>query len=332
MKYKNYQAEDFASDESFQNYFLFDKEEERGFWENWIKENADKLIEIEEAKTLLKTLSIEISEEETQLSLLDLKTKIKKVDPIQPKSREKNYFRIIATMAALFLGLMVAVFYFNRSHTPIWTTLKTDYGKLEEVTLPDGSLVFLNSNSSVKFDKALTNSSIREVWLEGEAYFEITENPKKGKKQFIVHAGNALVEVLGTSFNVYHRKNFTEVALESGSVNFQHKSKSHENYIMKPRDVIRMTNNKIERFNEVDLALYTSWKEYKLKLKKTPMTKVINALRDNFGYEVTVKNKSILDRKLTATIPVEDVDILLEALREIYQLEIKKEGKNIYIQ
>ena len=331
MNYQNYLAEDFASDESFQNYFLNNNRADKGFWEEWIDQNSNQKEEVEKAIKILETMSFQLSEKDTHVALQRLKRGMSQPKVLNQRKKNKSFAIKIASMAAIFMLLIGAIFYFNTQHSPEWVTAKTDFGIQNQIELPDGSSVLLNSNSSIKFDKNWTNHNYREVWLKGEAFFDVNKKPLKGKKQFIVHAGNGMVEVLGTSFNVYNRDDFIEVALESGSVNFRHKSKVQENYSMKPKDVIRMNQNKIEQFNDVDLALYTSWKEQKLKLKKTPLTKVINALRDNFGYEVTVKNKSILNRKLTATIPIKDVDILLQALKEIYQLDIKKEGNKIYI-
>lgn len=332
MKYQEYKAEDFASDESFQNYFYKNNREDRGYWEDWIDQNPEKEAEVNKAIEILETMSFHLKREETHLALQRLKKGMNEPNSLRKESSNQSYALKIASIAAVFFVLIAAIFYFNSQHSPDWNIVKADFGKQQQIELPDGSSVLLNSNSKIRFDNNWTNQTYREVWIEGEAYFDVTKNPKKGKKKFLVHAGKGLVEVLGTSFNVYNRKNYTEVALESGSVNFQHISKVHEKYLMKPKDVIQMNHNKIEQLQGVDLSLYTSWKEHKLKLKKTPITKVINALRDNFGYEVTIKNKSILDRKLTATIPIQDVDILLQALQEIYQLDIKKEGNKIYIE
>lgn len=322
MEYKDYKSEDFAADESFQNYFLKDNEEDRGYWEKWIEQNPSKIEDIESAKKLLNSITIQVSPKETQAALTQLQQKMK-----TPQRKSKALS--ILGMAAIFIGLLVAVFFFQNRVSPDWITLKTDFGKLNQVDLPDGSTAFLNSNSEIKFDKNWTNQSKREVWLKGEAFFTV----KKKKNKFIVHSGNSDIEVLGTTFNVYCRNNFTEVALETGKVNFiLTKDKNQTQFEMNPQDVIRLKGeNEIERLSSVDLKLFTSWREYKLKLKKTPLIKVVNALKDNFGYEVTVDNKSILDRKLTATIPIKDVDILLEALKEIYQLDIKKEGNKIFI-
>ena len=331
MKYQEYKSEDFAANESFQNYFLDEDEEDKGHWEKWINENPHKSKDIESAKKLLNSIIIKVSDEETQSALEQLKQKIEIPEKKLLAPKKKNITFPILAIAAVFIGLFIATFFFLNRHTPDWTTLKSDFGKLEQIELPDGSSVFLNSNSKIRFDKNWTNQTIREVWLEGEAYFEVTKNPKKGEKKFIVHVDQSMIEVLGTSFNVYNRNKFVEVALESGSVNFQNKTKTQKRYLMKPKEVIRMNNGTIEQLKDVDLLLFTSWREYKLKLKKTPMTKIINALRDNFGYEVTVNNKAILARKLTATIPIKDVDVLLEALREIYQLDITKKGKRIFI-
>ena len=146
MKYKEFKSEDFAADESFQNYFLNENEEDRGYWEKWIEQNPSRAKDIESAKKILNSISFQVSPKETQIALTQLKQQMKTT----PK---KNRRLPILGMAAVFIGLLVAAYFFQNRTSPDWMTLKTDFGKLDQIELPDGSSVFLNSNTEIKFDK-----------------------------------------------------------------------------------------------------------------------------------------------------------------------------------
>lgn len=335
MEYRQYQAEDFAADESFQNWFLHQQEAESKFWKNWITQNPDRQNEIEQAKKLLGVFAVQVTPSEIKNAFQELDHQLDspaKVFPI--KKRNLNFRKWWSVAAVFFIAFAGAVFYFSQKHTPDWEIAKTDFGNLRQVYLPDSSFVFLNSNSILKFDKKWNSNTPREVWLDGEAFFEIRKKPITGTSKFIVHSGKADVAVLGTSFNVFHRNNEVAVVLQTGKVEFRFETEGKKQYLkMQPNDHILLdAKNKITHLNNVETKLYTSWRDQKLILKKTSLAKVFDALRDNFGYQVVLKNQSVLERKITATIPIKDVDILLEALREIYQLDIKKDSNRILIE
>ncbi|MGS0528454.1 FecR family protein [Zobellia nedashkovskayae] len=87
-------------------------------------------------------------------------------------------------------------------------------GERKQVTLPDHSIITLNSGAQLKFPEVFTDDS-REVWVEGEAYFDIT---KDVERPFRVHANGFTIEVLGTKFNVNDKGETNTVSLESGKV------------------------------------------------------------------------------------------------------------------
>ena len=132
-------------------------------------------------------------------------------------------YRIAAAVlfAALLLVSGYEVFY---KSTGSYAMLEiTSTGKvLKPFTLPDGTVVSLNSNTSLKYPKTFAGK-IREVSIEGEAFFEV--KPDKSKP-FIIHAGKAQIKVLGTSFNVcaYPDKKMVEVIVETGKVQVLNKT------------------------------------------------------------------------------------------------------------
>lgn len=328
MDYIDFRAEDFAADESFQDFILHQQPEAIQFWSQWIEEHPEKVSEINAAKELLHKLSLEIQPTETQQALKRLKAAIKK--------QEKNAKMMVLKRrqywaAAIAVAILALVYILPKLSTPAseWIVIQTDYGQLREVYLPDSSMVTMNSNSKLKYLANWNRKKPRAVWIEGEAFFDVRKNPKVGGKNFHVHVDEAIVRVLGTSFNVYDRKEDIVVALASGSVDL---SIEQENHRMKPNDVIVLKQGKISQFlQEANLELYTSWRNRRLILDNTSISRVIDMLEDNMGLEVVIDKPEVLERRLTATLPINEVDILLAALKEIYGLDIRKEGNTIWI-
>jgi len=329
MDYLDFSAEDFAANESFQDFFLRQESEAVQFWTRWIEEHPEKASEIKAAKELLHKLALGIQPEDTQQALLELKRTIKERDnsaKIVPISKIRRYW-----ISAIAASILAIVFFLPRlsDSGPEWVVFETDYGQLREVYLPDSSMVTMNSNSKIKYLANWEKQKTREVWMEGEAFFDIRKNPKVGGPDFQVYANEASVHVLGTSFNVYNRKQNIVVALATGSVNFRTPNESHS---MIPRDVIEWRQGKDTKIqNGANLDLHTSWRNRRLVLDNTPISRVIKMLEENMGLEVIVDNPGVLDRHLTATLPINEVDILLTALTEIYGLDIRREDNTIWI-
>ncbi|NRB52987.1 MAG: FecR domain-containing protein [Saprospiraceae bacterium] len=328
MNYTTFSAEDFAANESFQDFFLHQQPDAVKFWTRWIEEHPEKLDEINAAKTLLERLSLGIQAEETQAALKDLKQEINHRREKGRVIKIRRRWYAAAAVAAAILALIV-VLPLLRSPEPSWVVVETDYGQLREVYLPDSSFVTLNSNSKIRYQADWSKDQDREVWMEGEAFFDVRKNPKIGGAEFHVHAEEASVQVLGTSFNVYQRKEDIIVALATGKVSLNTSYAKHQ---MEPNDVIELHNGEVTQISQdVNLELYTSWRNRKLVLDNTSISKVIDMLEENMGLEVQIDNPAVLNRKLTATLPINEVDILLTALTEIYGLDIRKEENTIWI-
>jgi len=217
MNYINYCAEDFAADESFQDYHLLKKNIAKNFWEKWINTHPAKVSEIEKAKKLLDVLHIQVPEGEAKDAFSDLETKInqKKALTSQIRPRRHYLFQLVGVAAACLALILGAYHFLSPTPSAVWSLNKTAFGEMKELNLPDGSTVILNSNSTLKYDSNWLNTATREVWLEGEAFFEINKQPLKGAAQFIVHSNDTKVAVLGTVFNVYNRNENIAVVLES---------------------------------------------------------------------------------------------------------------------
>ncbi|HEX2628497.1 MAG TPA: FecR domain-containing protein, partial [Chitinophagaceae bacterium] len=123
------------------------------------------------------------------------------------------------------------------------TTMGTAFGQTRQVILPDQSIVMLNANSSIEFDPKWDGKAKREVWLKGEAFFDVKHLHQQGaikeSDRFVVHVGNTAVEVLGTSFNVSDRRQVTKVVLQTGSVRVDFADKNIASVMMSPGEMMQ---------------------------------------------------------------------------------------------
>ncbi|MEL6560382.1 MAG: FecR domain-containing protein [Bacteroidota bacterium] len=178
-----------------------------------------------------------------------------------------------AVAAVLILLIVATVLLLDQG-----TIIKTGYGEQELVTLPDGSEVRLNVNSSIAFDEENWQTE-RNIRLTGEAFFEV----KKGSR-FSVETENGSVAVLGTSFNVRSRGQLLDVSCYTGKVGV---TKRKVNEVLLPGKSVRLEGEKpIERqdFNVKDKP---TWFEGITKLENVPFPIALDELKNVYGLEIS---------------------------------------------
>jgi transmembrane sensor len=132
--------------------------------------------------------------------------------------RNIYWFKSVAVAASLLLILCTGIWYYtSKTNSSSHGIYKTGYAKIKKITLPDGSVVTLNANSELKLSANWSDKGERQVWLDGEAYFEVAKKEVTHQK-FIVHTRDIDVEVLGTRFNVNTRHEKSIVSLEEGKI------------------------------------------------------------------------------------------------------------------
>jgi transmembrane sensor len=147
--------------------------------------------------------------------------------------------------------------------------VRTNYGERLTVTLPDQSSVVLNGNSKLRYAENWSQSSEREVWIDGEGFFAVQHTTNHQK--FVVHTREGLdVEVLGTKFNVKSRENGSEVLLTEGKVKLNVGNKSDNSVYLEPGELATVKKNKLSK-RVVEDKQYTSWVRSKLFFDKTTL-------------------------------------------------------------
>ena len=218
-------------------------------------------------------------------------------------------------LLALFIGsLLGRKGYFNSSKEMCSVTVP--YGQTSVVTLPDSSKVWLNSGAELQYRKAF-NDRKREVWISGEAFFEVAH---QHEKPFRVKNAKGIIEVLGTSFNVesYDDDSIISVTLEEGRVQFKN-TEGKLLKTLKPSQQVTLdvSTNQIE-VKEVKTGLLTSWKEGKLEMDKVRLADVIKKLERWYNVDICFATPEIAENKITGTIlrdrPLEQILKVFEKL------------------
>ncbi len=192
-------------------------------------------------------------------------------------------------------------------------------------TLPDGSTVTINKNSSVKYDSDFSGDS-RDVTLSGEAFFNVTPNKQK---PFIISAGKATVTVVGTSFNVNSSKEQTEVIVETGLVKVAKKMESVE---VRPKEKATVYSNKAQPVKaDNDDKLYNYYRTKEFVCKNTPLSRLVNVLSTAYNVNIVIANDQLNDLPITTTFKDQTLEEILSVIKQTFGVTIERNGNNIII-
>jgi transmembrane sensor len=207
-----------------------------------------------------------------------------------------------------------------------YSTLSTPRGGQYVIKLPDGTSVWLNSSSSIKFPSAFINKE-RNVELTGEAYFEVA---KDASKPFRVKTATQNVEVLGTHFNInaYTDEPDVVTTLLEGSVKVAPFAGS-KTLILKPGQQARL-NGDIKLYN-VDADLYVDWKNGYFKFEQEDLHSIMRKISRWYDVDVSYKG-NVTEEGFVGTVPrSKDITEVLNALKFTGLINYKIEGKHITV-
>ncbi|MCI1186992.1 FecR domain-containing protein [Hymenobacter sp. DH14] len=234
--------------------------------------------------------------------------------------------------AAALAGTAAVGGWLLTQRTPAAQEVATAYGEVHTIKLPDGSEATLNGHSTLRYAAGWVASKPREVWLDGEGYFSVKHQPNN--QRFVVHtrAGFA-VEVLGTKFTVYRRRDQARVVLLSGKVRVDFDDQQRPDVILKPGELLETRDAQPQApvHKAVRTAPYAAWKDAKLVLEETSIAELATRLQDTYGVEVVVNSPALAERRMTGTVPVSDLEVLLQALQETFHLKATREAGRIVL-
>lgn len=263
-----------------------------------------------------------LKEEELQDVFNELFDEINEEDNLSPQTivpKKQNYLWYKIAAAVVLVTTVSALLYLSlrieNQKIPIATTYITRPGQKSNITLEDGSVVRLNSASKLIYPQVFQDS-IREVTLEGEAFFEVVSNKDK---PFIIRSNGVTTRVLGTSFNVRSLPDEpVAVTVASGRVRVSLDTPSPEEgtsevILIKNQQAVAATGG-LQRKN-VDLEKYLAWTQNKLVFDEVKMDEVVKTLERWYGVEITLENKQMGNCLLAAEFHENSLQEVLDLIK-----------------
>ena len=310
-------------------------DQERVEMEAWLKQAEENRNELEQTRNMLGKVDTHFRLKgfdtnkawekvyaQTALSQGKTVQLIKK----RKESWTKFYKYAAVLVIAFFLGAVGYYIGFRNQVPAIYSeVISAEKQVLNEYVLPDGSVVALNSNSKLTFPRKF-RGDVREVSIEGEAFFDVKPNPEK---PFVIHAGEAQVKVLGTSFNVsaYPEKETVEVIVKTGKV--QVTSNRNENPAEKQevyltpgeKGTLSVQKKTLEKSVNTD-PNFLSWKTHDLVFDKIPLGEVIQCLEKTYHVQIDVSEPELNDLVYEGHFDQKPADFVLDVIRLTFDLDL----------
>lgn len=181
----------------------------------------------------------------------------------------------------------------------VYNTIVVPRGGEYKLELADGTLVWLNSDSELRYPVKFAGSQ-RDVWLKGEGYFEVSKNPEK---PFRVVVDDMIVKVLGTSFNINSYKDRGNIltTLVSGKVDIQDMS-GKSLVVMSPNQQVDFRHGKISSVQEVDITRFVSWIDGKFYFNDMTLENIMSQLQRWYDIEVFFVDEELKSYPFTGVI------------------------------
>ncbi len=202
-------------------------------------------------------------------------------------------------LLAFIFGTLININWKGKVDVPLFSEINVPLGQMSNITLYDGTQVWLNSGTSLKYANDFGDKS-RNVILDGEAFFKV----KHDEIPFKVQLKNCEIEVLGTSFNAksFSDENFSEVTLVEGSVKM-HTLSGKEIVRLNPSQQITMSDDlKNNSLKTVETGFYNSWIEGKIVFHEERLADIVVRLERWYNVDIRLANPKIGDLSFSGTI------------------------------
>ena len=257
-------------------------------------------------------------------------------EEVKPRFTLKRYWmQIAASLLLLIAGSLTVLTFMQQNEINALAEQNVvirsgDYGK-SLVTLPDGTIVYLNAKSSLTYSQDFGRND-RKVALSGEGFFEVK---KDTEKKFTVGTGYMDIAVLGTKFNVYayETKDIVEMSLVEGSVDVTTSRPPYQSIRVKPNEKVvynKRTGNLLHE--RTSNKMETAWINKELVFRSERLEDVFRCLSRKFAVTFSVDDETLLNDVYTGTFDDENVESIMRVLKYHYNFKYTNEDGVISIQ
>lgn len=348
---------------SFKRWVLTNTEADAAYWNAWLKTHPDKKLLVNEARAVIQALSIDFTTHSTQKINKEISIILQKLDEsfppeIEPEKKNSNarfvrmirsafFYKAAAAVIILSLATYLVIGYLGASKTDAVSAFLTKensagYDKIENSTtapmllrLPDGSEIILRPNSNVVYAKKFA-SLYREVYLTGEAFFEVAKDPTH---PFFVYTSNIVTRVLGTSFTIrsFPADKRATVIVKTGRVTvFKRENFKSAAAAVSEQGAKIITANQQVIFNTQEKDLHRTIIEkpiiiaplppkQNLVFSATPVSEVFTRLQQLYGITIVYDANILANCSLSASLEdetfYEKLDMICTAINAQYTLD-----------
>ena len=349
------EVNDLLSDLSFRNWVLNPDSDSNLFWESWLMQNPEKKEAVKQARILLKSLQFQeskLTDDKSSLLLrrIQITNALRKekdqgeavVRPLNDgnkhiqQKRRRAPMRTLLRYAAVLGGAIIVALSanlilggFENGKAVQYVERVNDRGQKTTIFLPDGSLVTLNSSSQLVFPTEFEDDT-REVYLKGEAFFDV----KKGSKPFIVKTENIKAKVLGTSFNVrsFPGNPESSISLVTGKVVVSPSENDPFSLVLEPgekgkwdRETALLVKEKFDYEEEA------GWREGILLLKDLPFKEALHRVEQWYGIEFVVDQMPRQDYQITGRFENESLENVLKSISFTLRFDYQIKENKVYL-
>jgi hypothetical protein len=365
--FSTYSLEEFLDSPAFRRWVKSPTPEDEAFWSEWLIKNPDKQELVEQASLIMSAIysaqHTDISDEDIQFEIKEILAQKKVISEeiptfLQNSLPQKFSLTMLLRVAALMIlisGTGILFFYYQQK-TPVASVVKAEKDTVTSLThtetntssvarlinLADGSTVLLQKNSSIMYTDLLKGDK-REVYLKGDAFFEITKN---AARPFFVKTQSIVAKVLGTSFYIKSEKEGQRVTIlvktgkvsiypvETGESNTEQISAIPADTILTPHQHLtyEVKNAKTEKiFNTSKEVAAIVIPETHFSFNSTPLWQVFDAIEKVYGVNVVYDKESLKNCTLTARLEDESFMTKIELICKSLGMTYKVNGNDVEI-
>ncbi|WP_186755251.1 FecR family protein [Echinicola salinicaeni] len=345
------QLTEFLTNPEFVRWVKNPDEELDLYWSNWIKANPSRINDIKLAREIvsgigfhLKSPSQEIKDEVLNNILSD-KVRGQNGDLLfnSPKDdiihsylswfQYKQIYRVASIIILVFGLSFIFHSLWNWSNkAPVEQVVamlekSTKQGERLNCKLPDGTIVQLNSNSSIRYPEDFKGES-RPVELNGEAFFEVAHNPLK---PFRVTSSDLVTTALGTSFNINNKNDVISVALVTGKVEVKNLADKGRNLLKPGQELIYSAESRKTNIGEFNMNSVLAWRDGILVFSENNFEEVIEGLENWYGVSINYEGNPKREWNLSIQFDNASLERVLSRIAYIEKFNYEMNDKTITI-
>lgn len=247
--------------------------------------------------------------------------------------KKGKHLRRIAAVAAMLLLAILGSWYIGTKQAATYITddiRSFSFTGPQQITLPDSSIVLLNDGSSIIYQN-IFGKEYREVWLTGEAFFEVEHDPSTF---FVVRTGEIKTTVLGTSFNIKAAEEDEEVtvSVNSGIVEVGDEEQIFERILADEQLAVNKLTREFEKIHQISKSSF-SWKNRFIILNDIKLEEAVEKIGERFNVTISISNESLSQLTVSATfLEEEGLEHIMRSICVITQSSYTIDGNHIQIE